>query len=222
MSEDSTRKPVDLVGHKLEPKPAPPAQGGGMPAWAKDKKTVGIMAAAAVGLVVLLRGGGGGGGLGGEKTDPEAEIAAYNSTSADIANQLGQYGNSITNSLSEYDQRQRDAIAKWEETLNSKLDGITNRVPGSPTAPAKPGAIPVKWRQPVGGLLQPGYGWFATSNKRTWTTAQVARKAGISEWALLQINPGMKRGVIRQNTPVRIRNNAAPWNLAAYRRVNRG
>jgi LysM repeat protein len=72
-------------------------------------------------------------------------------------------------------------------------------------------------------LLPAGYGWFATAGN-TYTADSIARRYGISVDTLARLNPGLNiragSTVIGKNLPVKVRSNAAPWDLTAYRQVN--
>lgn len=97
----------------------------------------------------------------------------------------------------------------------------TPAVPAAGTAtPAQPASTVTV---PTTTTLPAGYGWFATGGS-TYTADSIARRFGISLQTLQKLNPSynIKSGttVIGKNLPVRVRSNAAPWDLAAYRKVN--
>jgi len=110
--------------------------------------------------------------------------------------------------------------------------GTTPKAPTAPTTPkttpgtgsigkAPVGKAPVATTKPAGTQrLAPGYGWFATGSK-TYTTDVIAKRYGITAAQLLALNPSLKgKTTVAKNTPVKVRSNAAAWDLAAYRKVN--
>lgn len=137
----------------------------------------------------------------------DSGIAAYDSTSADVAAQLGQYQTGLQTALGEYGQVQKDQLADYGEQLTESLAGLTK---GQPTAST--------------GLLPAGAGWFATGSKQ-YTAQSIANRYKISVESLKTLNPGLKitsgSTKIGKNLPVKVRSNAAPWNLEAYRRFNK-
>jgi len=69
----------------------------------------------------------------------------------------------------------------------------------TPSAPSNKPATPVN--------TAPNYGWFDSQSKNN-TTANIAAKYGISEKALLDLNPGLKAGAVPLGLDVKIRTNA--------------
>ena len=70
----------------------------------------------------------------------------------------------------------------------------------------------------TGGMLAPGYGWFATGGA-SYTAQAIATRYGLTLDQLRTMNHGLP-DIVPRNTPVKVRSNAAPWDLDAYRRVN--
>lgn len=84
---------------------------------------------------------------------------------------------------------------------------------GTTPAPSGSGGTTTK-------LLAPGYGWFATGGT-TYTVDSIARRYDLTKDQLLALNPSLKgKSTVPLNSPVKVRSNAAAWDLAAYRKVN--
>lgn len=195
-----------------QPIPATPAGsgaprksvGGRLRGLVKDRRLLAVAAiGAALGAGGLIRKRAAEGGpvnrnAGGStlSTYTPGGIGSYDSTATDAYNNI-QAG--LENGL----QGVQDQITKIEDQLQ-------NMKPEPKTAPS---------------MLSPGYGWFAT-DKKTYSADAIASTYGISLDALSKMNPALKitsgSSIITRNTPVKVRSNAARWNLAAYRRVNPG
>ena len=71
--------------------------------------------------------------------------------------------------------------------------------------------------------LPAGYGWFDTGQE-TYTLDSIARRFGISDATLVSLNPSLtgKTGsaIVGKSQTIQVRGNAAPFNLAAYKKVN--
>jgi hypothetical protein len=214
-----------------------------IPPWLKSKKALaGVGAAGLLGAFVLLKNGGSGASAGGTgsgatvPTSASGSVGAYDSTSADIANQLGQYQTGLQTALGQYgaeqqatlgqygdaqrvsigemEKAQTDALKKYQDELTTGLSGLTSGTGQSGTTTGSPSTSGP-------GLLAPGYGWFATGGKQ-YTVADVAKRYNISVANLVALNPSLKgKSTVAVNTPVKVRSNAAAWNLAAYRKVNK-
>jgi hypothetical protein len=218
--------------------------GGGRPAPSrssffekilKDKRLLMIAGVGAVaGLAVFITRGG----------SPAAEdtpgygvqtdgVAPYDSTSADIASQLGQYQTGLQIALGEYSREQQQQLADYGDQLTESLAELKTPVtdpavtPSTPiTSPETPSVIssimPVTVKKST--ILPSGAGWFATGSK-SYTADSIARRYQISVDMLKALNPNLHitspSSKIGKNLPVKVRSNAAPWSLADYRRFNK-
>jgi hypothetical protein len=181
-----------------------------LPPWLKDPKAqAGIGAVAVLALFVLWRrsrSASSASSSGATTTVPTGSAGAgspYDSTSTDIANQLGQYQTGLQTALGQSNATQQAALDAYQKQLTTDLAGLTSGTPKTPTSTT----------------LAPGYGWFATGGT-SYTPASIANRYGITTDALLSLNPTLVgKTTVPKNTPVKVRNNAGPWSLAAYRAI---
>jgi len=125
-------------------------------------------------------------------------------------------------SLGSYDSSATDAYNNIQTSVDNQLGTFQNQLTQIQDQLSKV-STPVA----TGGTtsntstsLAPGYGWFATGGK-TYTVDSIAKRYGITSQALVSLNPSLQgKSVVPINTPVKVRNNAAPWSLSAYRSVN--
>ena len=86
-----------------------------------------------------------------------------------------------------------------------------------------PTTTPAQAAAPAAATLPAGYGWFDTGIE-TYTLDSIARRFGVSDATLIGMNPSLSgksaSSVIGKSTVLKVRSNAAPFNLAAYKKVN--
>jgi len=184
----------------------------------KDKRAWAVVGVGGVaGLVVLMKRGGSGStsaeSAAGSGIQNDGSGAFYDSTSSDVANQLGQYQTGLQTALGQYSASQQEQLNAFQKSLTDSLAGTkgtsTTGTSGASTAKS----------------LAPGYGWFATGSNKNVTLAQLASKYGTSVDALKKLNPSYTsygaNTKLPVNKPIKVRSNASAWNLAAYRKVNK-
>jgi LysM repeat protein len=114
----------------------------------------------------------------------------YDSTSSDVANQLGQYQTGLQTALGQYSADQTAALKAYQDQLTGSLSGMTS---GTPTIKTVTSLVPV-----------PVKTWKASSK---YSADSVARRFGISIDQLQAANPGqnVKAGILKNvsiNVPV--------------------
>lgn len=158
----------------------------------RNKKAVaGLAAAGVLGLVVALRRNSGG-GVDGDVPATSAGtgsggVGSYDSTSTDVANQLGQFTNSVQNQLDQFQGQLEDAL--------DALENVTPKTPGPskppgggkkplPVPPGKPRPTkpPTKKKPPA------KKGRFYTIRKGD-TLGEIADEKNISMRRLKALNP---------------------------------
>ncbi len=157
----------------------------------RNKKAVaGLAAAGVLGLVVALRRNSGGDGEDGDVPAKSAGtgsggVGTYDSTSTDVANQLGQFTNSVQNQLDNFSGQLEDALDALEN-VTPKTPGPT-KPPGSkkplPVLPPRPKPKPPKKKQPPAKK-----GRFYTIRKGD-TLGEIADEKNISMRRLKALNP---------------------------------
>jgi len=175
----------------------------------KDKRLLaGVGVAAAVGLFVFLRKGGAA-GVAGSGSDEEGGtsvgsgvgyLGGYDSVSADIAAQLGQYGAGTQAQLDEFAGTLQDALEKMTG------DGTTTTPTTPPPADTKdqtdktdPKKTTTKKYVTVGKWKKSGAPWNST-------LSGIAKKYNTSVAKLLKLNPGIKnKNVIYPGQKVRVK-----------------
>jgi hypothetical protein len=99
----------------------------------------------------------------------------------------------------------------------------TPATPAAPTPTTPAATAPAAVTVPTTTTLPAGYGWFDTG-AAAYTLDSIARRFGISDATLISLNPSLagKGGnyVVGKGVPVKVRGNALPFNLAAYKKVN--
>jgi len=162
----------------------------------RDPKAKWILGGAAVvGLVVALRGRGGGGGTGtgtdvaGTPVVSGGGVGAYDSTSADIANQLGQFGVS-----------QQTVLAEYGRSLTEALDALKQVQPKTPAPqPAKtPPATQPAAPKPTAKKPAPRYAVVGSGNLHS-TVGKIMAKYGLTLGAFRTLNPGIDKGKAGRN-----------------------
>ena len=168
---------------------------GKLQALLRNKKAVlGLAAAGGLGLVVALKKKSAGSSSAGSDAASSAGtgsggVATYDSTGSDVANQLGQFSNSINNSLSDF-----------QTTLTNSLDALQNVPTGTSNSPGKttkktvtvtppkkvtpPGKKPVVAKKPT--AAPPRYIVKSGDNLST-----IAKRNRLSLTALKRLNPGL-------------------------------
>jgi hypothetical protein len=154
----------------------------------KDKRVWAVAGVGGVaGLVILMKGK----SAGGTNTSAAGQgvqtpqVAGYDSTSSDVANQLGQYQTGLQTLLGQYGASQQAQLDAYQKSLTGSLSGLTS---GQPTAPS---VIQVK-------------AWKSGNN---YTADSVARRFGTTIQALTNANPGnnVSNGIAKNvtiNVPV--------------------
>jgi LysM repeat protein len=133
------------------------------------------------GLVILMKNKGSGTGsasaAGQGIQTGSTGTGVYDSTSSDVANQLGQYQTGLQTALGQYSSDQAAALKAYQDQLTGSLAGMTSGTPKAPTV------IPVKT-------------WKAGS---TYSADSVARRFGITIDQLQAANPGnnIKAGILK-------------------------
>lgn len=207
----------------------------------RDKRMLAVVAAGGLlGAVALIRKGAGGqasdaaatttqgtgysvGALG---TYSDGGIGAYNNLQTSMDNRLGQFQDQLS-LVQEQLEGLRPAGTSSSGTAGT-TPTATSTKPATPTGttgsigkPAVGKAAPVATAKPAATQkLAPGYGWFATGGQ-TYTVDAIAKRYNITTAQMLTLNPALKgKKTVAKNTPVKVRSNAAAWDLAAYRKVN--
>jgi hypothetical protein len=181
---------------------------------------------------------------------PYLSSAYPNTYGTDLASALGNIDSQYAASLQQYQQQLtsvQQALGSLQSTGNApSVPGTTNVSPtytppaassgGSfggggvtPSQPAPPAnttvTVPTTPAQPAPqSLLPSGYGWFDTG-RETYTADSIARRYGVPVSSLITWNPSLGINstgstIIGRDTPVKVRGNAAAFDLAAYKRVN--
>lgn len=178
-------------------------------ALTKDKRLMaGVAVAGAVGLFVFLRRGGTDTGGSGSGSDEEGGtsvgsgvgyLGGYDSTSADIAGQLGQYGAGLQVQLDEFAGTLQDALEKMTG------DGTTT----TPTTPS-PATTDDQTTKPKPASTNKQYAtvakWRKTNTPWNSTLSGIAKHYKTSVSKLLKMNPGIKNpDVIYPGQKVRVR-----------------
>lgn len=168
----------------------------------KDKRVWAVAGVGGVaGLVILLKGKGNATGQAsdaagyGVQTSTGSTGGYYDSTSADIANQLGQYQTGIQTALGQYSADQNAALSAYQTQLTDSLSGLTTGQPSTPT---------------TNTVLQYTKSWKSGS---TYTLDSVARRFGVTTQALIDANAGrnVKSGIAKGatiNIPITSTNSA--------------
>lgn len=174
----------------------------------KDKRLLaGVGVAAAVGLFVFLRKGGAA-GVAGSGTDEEGGtsvgsgvgyLGGYDSVSADIAAQLGQYGAGTQAQLDEFAGTLQDALEKMTG------DGTTTTPTTPPPADTKDQTDKTK-----PGTTKKQYvtvaKWRKSGTPWNSTLGGIAKRYKTSVSKLLKLNPGIKNpDVIYPGQKVRVK-----------------
>lgn len=156
----------------------------------KDKRVWAVAGVGGVaGLVILMKGKSAGSGstasAAGQGIQTAGSTGTYDSTSSDVANQLGQYQTGLQTALGQQSADQAAALSSYQKQLTDSLAGMTSGTPKTPTV------IPVKT-------------WKAGSK---YTADSVARRFGITVDQLQAANPGnnVKAGILKGvsiNVPV--------------------
>lgn len=157
----------------------------------RNKKAVaGLAAAGVLGLIVALRRPGGGGGDGDVPSTSAGTgsggVGTYDSTSTDVANQLGQFTNSVQNQLDQFSGQLEDALDALEN-VTPKTPGPT-KPPGTkkplPVPPGKPRPTkpPTKKKPPA------KKGGFYTVRKGD-TLSEISQEKKVSMRRLKALNP---------------------------------
>jgi LysM repeat protein len=157
----------------------------------KDKRVWAVAGVGGVaGLVILMKGKSSGSGstasdAAGYGVQTGGSVGgSYDSTSSDVANQLGQYQTGLQTALGQYSQAQQDQLNAYQKSLTDSLAGLK----GSPSAPN----------------IVTAKSWKAGTK---YTADSVARRFGITVDQLQAANPGsnIKAGILKGvtiNVPV--------------------
>jgi LysM repeat protein len=183
----------------------------------RDKRLLaGVGVAAAVGLVVFLRRGGGGVvdggdaeiGTGTATSSGVGYLGGYDSVSADVASQLGQYGAGLQSQLDEFAGTLNDALEAMADAQNPATPTPTQ--PSTPATPASPAAKKKAAAAKAKGATTKQYvtvkRW--TKGKTPWqsTLSGIASHYKTTVTQLLRLNPGIKnKNLIYPGQKIRVK-----------------